>query len=213
MARVYFKEDRLVIEPFFRLMFTHRISVKYTDIERIECPPGSDILFYLKNGKVKKVWDLSVTMYTEFGEMLKKYKIPYRVTMEDAGHETIDTVREKAAKCREVAIAYANRSLKEKLGPEYEIEAKLVERIVGTTLEFRLLKNGVVQEEADYTKGIDDNPLIDEMDIAILSSWDPVYDRAEYYIDEEALTDADCEEYVKDNPLDIIFDHYGKDAE
>ena len=57
---------------------------------------------------------------------------------------------------------------------------KIVERIVGITLESRLLKNGIIQEEANETKSIDDEPLADEMDLAFLCEWDPVYDQGKY---------------------------------
>ena len=79
------------------------------------------------------------------------------------GDASIETVRESAVRTKEAILAYANRSIEEKLGPEYELDAKIVERIVSTTLEFHLFKNGIIQEEADQGKSIDGESLIDEI--------------------------------------------------
>ncbi len=209
MSRVHFEEDRLVVESYFSIFFNRKIKIKYEDIERIEFPGGTDVLFYLKNGKIKKVPDPGlVTFYTGFGEMLKKYKIPFQEKLSDTGHESIETVREKGEECRKTALEYANRALQEKYGPQYEFEGKIVERIVCTTLEFRLLKNGVIQEEDDYDESMDGDPIISDMDIAYLNAWDPVYERGEYYITEEALGKAACEKYVDENLLKIFFEYF-----
>ena len=215
MSRVHFEEDRLVVETYyFGFFFNRKIKIKYEDMERIEFPGGTDVFFYLKNGKVKKIPDPGlVTFYTGFGEMLKKYRIPYQERLSDTGHESIETVREKAEECRKVALAYANRALQEKYGPQYEFEGKIVERIVCTTLEFRLLKNGVIQEEDDYDENIDGEPIIDEMDIAYLNAWDPELERGEYYITEEALSKAACENYLDENLLKIFFEYFIEDKE
>ncbi len=57
---VRFEEDKIVIEPLFRLFFGRKIKIPYEKIERIELPPGGDVLFYMKNGRVKKVSDPAV---------------------------------------------------------------------------------------------------------------------------------------------------------
>ena len=82
---------------------------------------------------------------------------------------------------------------------------------IGT--EFRLLKNGVIQEEDDYDENIDGEPIIDEMDIAYLNAWDPELERGEYYITEEALSKAACENYLDENLLKIFFGYFIEDKE
>lgn len=207
---VRFEEDKIVIEPFFRLLFGRKIKIPYEKIERIELPPGGHVLFYMKNGRVKKINDPAVvSCYAGFGEMLKKYKIPYKTLMEDSGDASIETVREKTARVKEAALAYGNRSLKEKLGPEYELDVRLVEHIVGTTLEFRLLKDGVIREECNREISMDDEPLADEMYLAFLSEWDPVYEQGKYSFAEEADDKEVCEKYVEDVVIDIV-DTYKK---
>ena len=201
-----FEEDQIVIEPLFKLFFGKRIKIPYEKIEKIEMPPGDSVLFYMKNGKVIKVPDPGiVTFYTDFGEMLKKYRIPYKCLLEDSGEETIETVREKAVSTKEAVLEYANPSLKEKLGSDYELEAKIVERIVGTTIEFRLLKNGMVMEEANGDESIDGEPLVDEMDLAFLSEWDPVHSQGKYAFVDETNDMSALKEYIDGVVLDNIF--------
>ena len=200
-----FEEKQIVIEPLFKQFFGKKIKIPYEKIERIELPPGDSVFFYMKNGKVIKVPDPGiVTFYTDFGEMLKKYMIPYKCLLDGSGDASIETVREKAALTKEAVLAYANRSLKEKLGAEYELDAKIVERIVGTTLELRLLKNGFIQEEANRDESIDGEPLLDEMDLAFLCEWDPVYDQGKYGFTEEVNDRALLEKYVEGIVLDDI---------
>ena len=207
MFRVDFKENQLVIfDPFFKLFAGRTKKIPYEMIERIELPKGEFIFFYMKNGKVIKARDLGVlTFYAEFGEMLKKYKIPYKGFSE--GEETvfIETVREKAERTRKLAVEYGNRSLKEKLGPEYELDARVIERVVGTSIVFHLLKNGVVQKETDIYKSIDEEPVVDEMDIAFICEWDPVCEQGQYILVEEAYDEAACEKYIVDVVLDNIY--------
>ncbi len=201
-----FEEDQIVIEPLFKLFFGKRIKIPYEKIEKIELPPGDSVLFYMKNGKVIKVPDPGiVTFYTDFGEMLKKYRIPYKCLLEDSGEETIETVREKAVSTKEAVLEYANPSLNEKLGSDYELEAKIVERIVGTTIEFRLLKSGMVIEEANGDESIDGEPLVDEMDLAFLSEWDPVYAQGKYAFVDETNDMCALKEYIDGVVLDNIF--------
>ncbi len=195
--------------PLFKLFFGKKIKIPYEKIERIEFPQGGSVFFYMKNGKVIKVPDPGiVTYYTGFGEMLKKYRIPYKCTLEGCGDVSIETVRKEAARTKEIIEAYVNRSLKEKLGSEYELDVKIVERIVGTTLESRLLKNGISQEKANGTKSIDDVPLTDEMDLAFLCEWDPVYKQGKYGFVEDINDKAALEEYAEEVILDNIYKLY-----
>ncbi len=193
-----FEDDQIVIKPLFKLFFGKKIKIPYEKIERIELPAGDSVLFYMKNGKVIKVSDPGiVAFYTDFGEMLKKYKIPYKCLMEDAGEESIETVRVKAARTREVVLECGNRILQEKMGPEYELDAKIVERIIGVTLELRLLKDGVFKADANGDESIDGEPLADEVDLAILSEWDPAYGQGKYTLIEDETDQAGWEEYLK----------------
>lgn len=206
MNRVNFEENQLVIKDLFKLFFGRTTKIPYEKIDRVELPQGEYVFFYMKNGKVIKVRDIGiVSFYTGFGEMLKNYKIPYKCTLEGEETVSIETVREKAARMKELALTYANRSLKEKLGTEYELDARIVERIVGTTIEFHLLKNGIVQEEADRGESIDYEPVVDEMDIAFICEWDPVYGQGQYGLAEEANDEAACEKYISDVVLDNIY--------
>ena len=208
---VRFEDEQLIIEQPFKII-GRTIKVKYEDIERVELSEDSDVLFCLKGGKVRKVSDPGIVMYyPEFGEMLKKYRIPYSSNVGPAGDDSIETVREKAAACRETAAAYLNRSVKEKLGAEYEFEAKIVENIMGTSLEFRLLKNGVPDEDANEIEGSGDESIVDELDIAYLSEWEPMYERGKYLITEEASDLKVCEEYLESDVLGFFYDSYGKD--
>ena len=208
---VRFEGEGFVSEPPVKFFFGRKVSVKYEDIERVELSENPEVFFYLKNGKVKKVPDPGIVMYyTAFGEMLRKYKIPYIAKSKDPEPEgvSIETVREKVALCRETALACANRIIREKLGPEYEFEAKIVERIVGTTIEFRLFKDGKLYEEANWDESIDGEPLAEEMDAAFLSEWEPVYDRGKYQIADEALDPAACEDYVENVFLEDFLKYY-----
>ena len=206
MGRVTFEEGQLVIKDIFKLFFGKKTIIPYEKIERIESPPGEYVFFYMKNGKVIKVNDPGITVfYTGFGEMLKKYKIPYKCISEGEEYVSVETVREKATRTKELALTCANRSLKEKLGPEYELDAKIVERVIGTTLEFHLLKNGIVQEEADRDESMDHEPVVAEMDIAILCEWDPVREQGKYVFTEEADDKSACEEFVNHEVLDNVY--------
>ena len=206
MNRVNFEENQLVIKDIFKLFFGRTTKIPYEKIERIEAPPGEDVFFYVKTGKVIKVPDPGIVVfYTGFGEMLKKYKIPYKSISEGEECVFIEAVRDKAARTKELALTYANFSLKEKLGPEYELDAKIVERIVGTTLEFHLLKDGIALEEADRDESMDCEPVVDEMNIAIICEWDPVYGQGKYVFAEEVDDEAACEKYINDVVLDNIY--------
>lgn len=206
MDRVNFEEKQLVIKDVFKLFFGRKTTIPYEKIERIEEPPDEYVFFYMKNGKVIKVRDPGITVfYTGFGEMLKKYKIPFKYTPEGEEYYSIEAVREKAARTKELVLTCANRSLKEKLGPEYELDAKSVERIVGTTLEFHLLKSGIVQEEADRDESMDHEPVVAEIDIAILCEWDPVREQGKYVFTEEADDKSACEEFVNHEVLDNVY--------
>ena len=208
---VRFEDEQLIIEQPFKLI-GRTIKVKYEDIERVELSESCDVFFYLKNGKTKKISDPGIVMYyPEFGEILKKYRIPYVSKEGTPGDASIETVREKAEACKETAVAYLNRSVKEKLGPEYEFEVKISESIMGTTLEFKLLKNGVPDEDANEIEGADGEDVVDELDIAYLSEWEPMYDRGKYLITEEASDLKVCEEYLESDVLGFFYDSYRKD--
>jgi len=207
MDRVNYEEDQLVIKDIFKLFFGRTTKIPYEKIERIDFPQGEYVFFYMENGKVIKVRDPGIVIYyTGFGEMLKKYKIPYKCMLDWEKDASIETVREKAAHTKEIALAYANRSLKEKLGPEYELDAKIVERIVSTTMEFRLLKNGIVQEEANRDESIDHEPVVSELDIAMICEWDPAREQGKYMLTEEADDKSACEEFMNHAVLDNIYD-------
>ena len=68
-----------------------------------------------------------------------------------------------------------------------------------------LLKNGIVQEEADQDESIDFEPVVDEMDIAVICEWDPVYDQGKYVFTEEVDDEAACEKYINDVVLYNIY--------
>ena len=202
---VRFEEKQLVIKPIITAAFWENKKIPYEKIEKIEVTKES-VIFSMKSGKEIKVNDPGIAaFYTEFGDMLRDYKIPFKTSLDNTGYDSIETVRERAAKTKETALSYANRSIKEKLGPEYELTAEIVERIIGTTLEFTLLKNGVTFEEANTVDSIDDIPLVDDMDIAFLSEWDPDSDRGTYYVVEEANDTNACEDYVQKCILDDLY--------
>ena len=203
---VYFEDDHFLVKPPVAFLFGRSVRVKYEDIERIEFVDGGDVFFYLSNGKCKKVSDPVIVMfYAEFGDMIRKYRIPYKMKADDVGDATIETVRERAAVCKESASAYLNRSVKEKLGTEYEFEVRIAERIIGTVLEFRLLKNGVLAEELNENEGLDGDPIVDEMDIAFLYEWEPVSETGTYLLLEEAKDSAACEKFLEEDILGFFY--------
>ena len=203
---VIFEEDRLVVKNPVKLLFGRTTEIGYEDIEKIEFIDGGDVFFYLKNGKVRKFADPGIVMfYTEFGDMLKAYRIPYTVISDEVGDASIETVREKAVACREIVLAYLNRSVKEKLGPEYEFEVRIAERLIGTSLEFRLLKNGFLDEDSNQEVNSDGEPIVDELDVAYLHSWEPMYERAGYLILKEATDRKVCEDYLESDVLPFIY--------
>ena len=196
---VKFEQNQLVVESLWTFLFRKKIKIPYQKIERIEAPVGENVVFYMKNGKVIKVPDPGIVVfYTQFGEMLRKYGIHYLSKTEDSGEESIERVREKAAQTKKLALTYADQAVKERLGAEYGFDAKIVERVIGTTLEFRLLKEGVVQESANFDESIDGEPLTDEMHIAYLYEWDPVSDSGKYVLAEEAINASACEKYIEE---------------
>ncbi len=203
---VNFEEDRLVVKSVLNRLLGGTTKIKYEDIERIEFVDGGDVFFYLSNGKCKKVSDPGIVMYyAEFGDMIRKYRIPYKMKADEAGDATIETVRERAAVCKESASAYLNRSVKEKLGTEYEFEVRISERIIGTVLEFRLLKDGVLAKELNENEGLDGDPIVDEMDIAFLYEWEPVSETGTYLLLEEAKDSAACEKYLEEDVLGFFY--------
>ncbi|MBR3635499.1 MAG: hypothetical protein IKN47_04820 [Lachnospiraceae bacterium] len=204
---IRFEKDHLLIEPLISAMFLKKMKIEYDKIDRIEFPKGDIVYFYLKDGKVKKVENPAiVALYPQFGEMLRDHRIAYRTRFDDKGYESVESVRKKASITKECAIEYANRSLSSSLGPEYEMEGKIVERIIGTTIEFRLLKNGVVVKEANVMDSIEGIPLIDEMDLAYLSEWDPESNTGLYLLEEEANSTAECESYMEEMVLKEVYD-------
>lgn len=211
---VHFEKDHLEIRPVIPLMVWKKTKIKYDSIERIELPKGDYVNFFLKNGKVKKVYNPAVVaFYPEFGKMLKEYKIAYSSLLDDKGYEAIETVRQKADVIKKTALSYANRSLLSNLGEGYEMEGKIVERIIGTTLEFRLLKDGVLVDEVNAVDSIEGVALIDEMDIAYLSEWDPETGTGLYTFADEVKITGECESYVEEIVLSEVYDCLKKDGE
>jgi hypothetical protein len=207
---VIFEKDELVIKPIVKAAFWKNKKIPYKNIESIEAT-GESVFFHMKNSKVIKVDDPAITaFYTRFGDILRDYRIPFKTSINEAGYESIETVRERAASAKETALAYANLSIKEKLGPEYELTANIAERIIGTTLEFLLLKDGEIVKEANLDESIDGVEIVDEMDIAFLNEWDPDLNRGTYYITEEAYDRDACERYVKTCILDELFNLFIK---
>ena len=210
---VRFEKNELIIEPIMKAAFWKNKKIAYKNIERIEATSES-VLFYMKNSKVIKVDDPAIpSFYTKFGEMLRDYRIPFKTNISEVGYESIEKVREKAAFAKETALAYANRSIKDNLGPEYELTANIVERIIGTTLEFLLLKNGEVVKEANIDESIDEVDVVADMDIAFLNEWDPDTDSGLYFITEQAIEQNACEEYVKIVILDDLYEMNLKDKQ
>ena len=210
---VIFENDELVIKPIVKAAFWKNKKIPYKNIESIEAT-GESVFFHMKNLKVIKVDDPAITaFYTRFGDILRDYRIPFKTSINEAGYESIETVRERAASAKETALAYANLSIKEKLGPEYELTANIAERIIGTTLEFLLLKDGEIVKEANLDESIDGVEIVDEMDIAFLNEWDPTTDSGLYYITKEANERYACEEYVKTIILDELYEMDLKDLD
>ncbi len=210
---VNFEEDRLVVKSVLNRLLGGTTKIKYEDIERIEFVDGGDVFFCLSNGKCKKVSDPGIVMYyAEFGNMIRKYRIPYKMKADEVGDATIETVRERAAVCKESVSAYLNRSVKEKLGSEYEFEVRIAERIIGTVLEFRLLKDGVLAKDLNENEGLDGDPIVDEMDIAFLYEWEPVSETGTYLLLEEAKDSAACEKYLEEDVLGFFYAQF-KDGE
>jgi len=206
---IKFEQDCLIVKSFFPILFWKTKKIPYKKIERIEFTAGDEyIVFTMKNGKKVNVSELGlVAFYTQFGEMLKKYGIAYYSKLEDSGYEPAEKVYEEAEKTRRIVLEYANNSVRENLGDEYEVDVKLVERIIGTTLELQLLKNGSVVDAANVVDSIDGKPLLDEMDLAFLSEWDPVSNSGKYSLLEEAVNPSSCESYLAETLKDFYDNH------
>lgn len=204
----YFEEKQLVIETHTLGFLSYDVKKKkipYEKIERIEVPQGEYVIFYMKNGKEIKFRDPDIaSFYTGFGEMLKKYGIPYKCLLVGEGEVTIENVREEADRVKESARTYVNHFLKEKLGSEYELDAKLVERIGNTTIEFRVRKNGFVLLEANQNESVDADRVVDEIVLAYLCEWDPVREEGKYAFTEAVYDKQECEKYFDEIVLEIV---------
>lgn len=203
---VEFTQDQLIIAPLFKTLFSKKKKIPYKEIERIEAGNGEDVLFYMRDGKKLMIKEPGLPIYyTAFGEMLKNYRIAF-AAKDDSDKYSMESVREKAEHTRNAVLLQANREVKEKLSAEYELEGKLIERVIGMTLELRLLRNGIPVEEVNQFKSIDETALLDEMDIAFISEWDPVMERGTYTLAEEVKSSALCEENVRDVLLQNLFE-------
>ena len=207
---VIFEKDRLIIKPIIKAAFWKKKKIPYNRIKKIEAD-GENVIFHMTGDKVIKAADPAiVAFYPEFGDMLRDNHIPFKMTFDDKGYESIETVREKAAFVKQTALDYANKLISEKLTDAYELKADIKERIIGTTLEFDLYKDGISVNEAKLTDTIENIPVVDEMDIAYLNEWDPDLNTGTYYITEEAYDRDACERYVKTCILDELFNLFIK---
>ena len=185
-------------------------EIPYSEIRSVSLSNG-EYTFTTKGGEV------IVGKYRVFGnqkpiyEAIKKYNIHFR--SEDELKETdkvysIEEVHEKTAQTQTVIREYANKLLHDKLGPEYDIDTKLIDEGELVNVYFSLLKNGVLVEDipeaAKYDSDGVDPYSFDNYVLAFLVEWDG---NGRYGVTEEVEKPEFWEQYLKQS-LKQLFGYY-----
>lgn len=187
-------------------------EILYSDISSVVFS-DREYTFTTKSGEVFaakfRFFDNPALLY----EAVQKYNIHFSNADElSAQNEVypVEQVNEKSAQVKAVIEEYAGRSVREKMGAEYGVDAKVGYEGEWINMYLKLLKNGQVvtdiSEKAKYTSDDVDPYAFDNIALAYLVEWDGF---GRYALTNEMDNPQLCEAYLKE-PLEYLFENYKK---
>lgn len=205
--KITYDDKGLHIKKVFRSR-----EISYSDVKSV-IVSNEEYTFTTKTGEVLKNTRQFGSNYAPLYEAIKKYNIYFKSENDLNTLEKVysgEEVNEKIVQTQSFIKKYADKFIREKLGPEYGFDSVNIDDVEWIEMYFRLLKNGeVVQDIPEAAKyEPDDKGLyaFDVFTLAFLVEWDG-YGR--YGVVEEVESREECEAYIV-QPLKHLLQYYTK---
>lgn len=169
--------------------------------------------FTTNEGEVINSKDRIFSNHTALYDAFRKYNIYFKD--EDGLKETkyvysINEVNEKIAQTQTVIEEYAGNLIRDKFGPEYDIDVRTIDEGKWINMYFRLLRNGElvkdIPEDAKFDSADIEPYSFDNCVLAFLLEWN---DYGKYGVTKEVEQRELCEKYLAQS-LNYLFGHYKK---
>lgn len=202
--------DRLLIKSLFSAK-----EIAYQDIHSIYTSKTGTVIV-LKDGRevAAKGETIQALSHPQMNALLEKYPVSFKDDSE--GCVTYDSAETNCmiAVAESLAANLAGRFVKEHFGQEYDIDVRIVENILGASMEFRLKKDGQVISDMPGYEEADDpsrDRLIDSMNLSFLCKWDAAEACGRYGVTVEVADPKKMEEYVIGYSLKDFCERYEKE--
>jgi len=111
---------------------------------------------------------------------------------------SIDEVNKMIEETKNITEEYAGNLIRDKFGPEYDIDLRIIDEAEYINMYLRLVKNGDlvkdIPEESKYESADTDPYSFDNFVLAFLVEWDGC---GRYGVTEEMKTRGSCEKYLE----------------
>ncbi|MBR1702962.1 MAG: hypothetical protein IJ716_13610 [Lachnospiraceae bacterium] len=233
--RLVMGADQLIIKSLFSIK-----QIAYRDIRSIHTSETGTVIVLKDGGEVTaKGETVQALRHPELKALLENYPVSFEDASEGGvTYDSTETNRMIAA-AKSLAETLASGFVKAHFGQEYDIDVRIVENILGASMEFRLQRDGQViadfpgYEEAEEPEtsgksgepedmeeprksgepeGPDRGKLIDSMDLSFLCKWDAAGASGWYGVTNEVTDPKRMEEYVVGYMLEDFYERYGKIA-
>lgn len=190
-------------------LFTSR-EIPYSDIKSVVLA-DSEYTFTTNDGEVIKFKSRLFDNHEILWDASRKYNIHFKDedSLKDADDVyIIEEVNEKIAQTQAVVEEYAGNLIRDKFGPEYGIDTKVIDEGEWINMYLMLLKNGElvkdIPRKAKYEDADIEPDSFDNFVLAFLLEWD---DCGRYGVTREVENRESCEKYLTLS-LNHFFEHY-----
>lgn len=184
---------------YIKKLFKSR-EIPYSDIRSVVLS-NMEYIFTTREGEIINskcsFFSNAVVLFDAF----KKYNIHFKNEDELKRINRVyfmDEVEEQFAQTRRITEEYADNLIRDRLGPEYGIDVRIIEEGEWISMYLRLLKNGElvmdIPEEAKYGFGDIEQYSFDNFVLAFLVEWDGY---GKYGVTKEVETRESCEAYLE----------------
>lgn len=185
-------------------------EIPYSDIHSAVLAKG-EYTFTTKSGEVITVKYQLFEDRTALYEAIKEYNIYFKDAEEPDVYENVysgEELSEKILQAQAMIKEYAGNSVRNKLGPQYDVDTVVIDEGELTNVYFRLLKSGElvkdIPDEAKYDFSDLEPYAFDSFVMAYLVEWDGY---GKYGLTREMENRKLCEEYL-DEPLKCLLENY-----
>ena len=208
--RLVMGADQLIIKSLFSTK-----QIAYRDIRSIHTSETGTVIVLKDGGEVTaKGETVQALRHPELNALLENYPVSFEDVSEGCVTYDSTETNHMIAAAKSLAETLASGFVKAHFGQEYDIDVRIVENILGASMELRLKKDGQVISDMPGYEEADDpsrDRLIDSMNLSFLCKWDAAEACGRYGVTVEVADPKKMEEYVIGYSLKDFCERYEKE--